>query len=145
MKFESSDNHENVNLAEFYPGASSHDGFLAPGENLDEVIARDRNTCEGKGTTPKEIGQIIEEILSGGRKDKFELSTKSWRGDQTCPFDRSRQPFASIDFVIKNKQTGKSFSGPGLIAHLLKEHDFFEGDTPYRVEPEEAIEVLLER
>lgn len=148
MNFESSSEKKKgaeVDLAEFYPGKSSEAGFLAPGENLDAVIARDRATCESHDVTPGQIGEAIEEILRGGRKDEFEVSTKSWRGIQTCPFDRSMQPFGGIDFTITNKKTGKSFNGPGLITHLLKEHDFFEGNTPYRVEPEEVIEVLFEK
>jgi hypothetical protein len=78
-------------------------------------------------------------------KDKFDVLMKSWRGMQSCPFDKSIAPFSSIDFTITNKQTGKSFKGPGLIAHLLKEHSFFEGNTAYRVDPEKAIEVLFEK
>lgn len=134
-----------INLHNFYPGALSEAGFLAEGEDLNEVIARDRATCEQYGLTPKDVGQKIAEILRGERKDEFDLKTQSWRGMQECPFDKGFKPFSSLDFTITNKKTDKSFSGPGLIAHLLTDHDFFEGNTSYRVDPEEAIEVLFEK
>ena len=44
---------------------------------------------------------------------------------------------------ILNRETGESFTGPGLIVHLIREHHFFEGkESPYRVEPEKAVRVL---
>lgn len=153
MKFESPERKEShtpseaLNLGAFYPGGCSESGFLAPGENISVVIARDRATCERYEITPKQIGETIEEILLGKHADKFELSTTLFRGMQTCPFERTftTNPFSNMDFTITNKKTGTSFNGPGLIVHLLKEHDFFEGDTPYRVDPKEAIEVLFEK
>lgn len=134
-----------INEDNFYPGKSSSEGFLAPGEKLNDVIERDQAVCERLGTTPRKVGEAIEAILKGEGKDKFDVVIKSWRGMQPCPFDKGLAPFSSVDFTITNKHTGKSFGGPGLIAHLLKEHSFFEGDTSYRVDPEKAIEVLFER
>ena len=127
----------------FYPGKLSVDGFLASGEKLNEVIARDRATCERLGVTPKQIGEAIEKILKENEGDLFDVSRETWRGMQECPFDKSLTPFSNQDFIITNKQTGESFGGPGLIIHLLKEHSFFEGNTKYRVEPENVIRVLF--
>lgn len=30
----------------------------------------------------------------------------------------------------------------GLLPHLIEEHQFYEGSTPYRVAPEDIVEVL---
>lgn len=139
------ENKKSINLTKFYPGTLSVAGFLAEGEDLNEVINRDRTVCEQHSLTPKDIGQKIEDILNGRIEDEFKLKTQSWRGMQECPFEKDFKPFSNLDFVITNKKTGKSLSGPGLIVHLLKDHDFFEGNTSYRVDPEKAIEVLFEK
>jgi hypothetical protein len=128
-----------------YPGKSSIGGFLAIGEKLDDVIARDQATRELYGMTPGQIGGAIEEILQGKRGDEFEVTKKEWRGMQGCQFDNTIQPFSSLDFTITNKKTGASLQGPGLITHLLKEHNFFEGNTRYRVDPEIAIKALFDK
>ena len=48
-----------------------------------------------------------------------------------------------FDFLILNRQTGEYVTGPGLIVHLIREHQFFEGsESPYRVEPAKAIQAL---
>ena len=129
----------------FYPGELSQTGFLAASENINDVVLRDRAICERHGVTPREIGEAVENVLEGRQAEKFEVTTKVWRGIQKCPFDKKYDKYGSMDFTITNKATGNSFNGPGLIVHLLKEHDFFEGNTPYRVEPEAAIQVLFEK
>jgi hypothetical protein len=46
-------------------------------------------------------------------------------------------------FLILNRRSGESVTGPGLIVHLIREHQFFEGsESPYRLEPSKAIRVL---
>lgn len=129
--------------AEFYPGKSSASGFLAPGEHLNEIIARDKATCERLGFTPKKIGEAIELLLKEGGGVTFTVRKESYRGKQESPFDGKEYPFSNVDFTITNNETGESFSGPGLIVHLLKDHSFFEGSVRHRVNPEKAIKVLF--
>ncbi|MBI4991646.1 MAG: hypothetical protein HZB99_00310 [Candidatus Harrisonbacteria bacterium] len=153
--FEHKEPWEGVDESKFYPKKSSIGGFLAEGEKLKDVIVADRKVCEQLEIKSKEIGEKIAELLKRamqeqGHKvpavvDDFEISWTSWRGMQNCPFDGSYADFSNLDFIITNRKTGESFSGPGLIAHLLKEHDFFEGHTSYRVDPEQAVKVLFEK
>jgi hypothetical protein len=66
-----------------------------------------------------------------------------YRGLQDCPWDCTLIPWACFDFLILNRRSGEYIAGPGLIVHLIREHQFFEGsESPYRVEPLKAIRVL---
>ncbi len=66
----------------------------------------------------------------------------TYRGFQLCPW-YGDSTWGYFDFLILNRQSGKYITGPGLIVHLIREHQFFEGsESPYRVEPINAIRVL---
>lgn len=140
------------------PGMLSEAGFLGPNERLASVLDEDARALASRGVTAAAIATRLRDIL-GRALDHPErtpngdyramvgdylISWQQWKGFQDCPWGCASEPrWASIDFVIENRKTGKSLSGPGLIAHLIAEHGFFEGhESPYRVEPREAIEVL---
>lgn len=80
----------------------------------------------------------------GYRVGKLHVFIRQWRGFQKCPWGCPADPqLGSIDFLILNRETGESFTGPGLIVHLIREHHFFEGKaSPYRVAPEKVVRVL---
>ena len=67
-----------------------------------------------------------------------------YRGFQTCPWECHKEAkWSSIDFLVLNRTTGEGITGPGLIVHLIREHQFFEGEkTPYRVHPDRLAKVL---
>jgi hypothetical protein len=66
-------------------------------------------------------------------------------GSQHCPFSLSTS-FAcgggSHDFTVINERTGEKLNFPQLMAHLVRDHYFFEGNTPYRLDPEVSVRVL---
>jgi hypothetical protein len=65
-----------------------------------------------------------------------------YRGFQLCP-SCGNSTWGYFDFLILNRRSGESITGPGLIVHLIREHQFFEGsESPYRVEPLKATRVL---
>lgn len=53
-------------------------------------------------------------------------------------------PGIDIGYLVGEKlQVFIYITGPGLIVHLIRAHQFFEGsESPYRVEPRKAIRVL---
>jgi hypothetical protein len=82
-----------------------------------------------------ETGWLVEEIL--------QVFFAVYRGLQDCPWGCAHVPWAYFDFLILNRRSGESVTGPGLIVHLIREHQFFEGsESPYRLEPSKAIRVL---
>lgn len=47
------------------------------------------------------------------------------------------------DFLIVHRDTGRYLRGSGLMVHLIRDHQFFEGETcRYRLDPERAAQVL---
>ncbi len=65
-----------------------------------------------------------------------------YRGFQPCPWCGD-STWGYFDFLILSRRTGEHITGPGLIVHLIREHQFFEGsESPYRVEPIKALRVL---
>lgn len=140
-----------------FPGVLSEDGFLGPNERLEDVLSEDARILASRGVTAAAIAERLRDIVGraldrpeyapNGRSratvDHFRVSWEQWMGFQECPWGCARAGWGSIDFVIENRRTGKRLAGPGLIAHLIAEHGFFEGhESPYRVDPIEAIEVL---
>ncbi|MBU0667137.1 MAG: hypothetical protein KKB65_02190 [Nanoarchaeota archaeon] len=78
-----------------------------------------------------------------------------WMGSQQCPFFYETRPSedgighyvyncgsGSHDFTVKNERQGTEIRFPQLMAHLVRDHHFFEGDTSYRLNPEDAVKVL---
>jgi len=83
-----------------------------------------------------EVGYLVGSNL--------QVFIERWRGFQVCPWQCAGQVcWANLDFLLLNRDSGKYLTGPGLIVHLIREHHFFEGrKSPYRVAPEQAIQVL---
>jgi len=79
---------------------------------------------------------------------KFGVRDTAWMGLQTCPFKTRTEECgntsrASVDVHLKNRDLGNErIDFPGLIIHLIRDHHFFEGNTHYRLDPEEAVRVL---
>lgn len=74
----------------------------------------------------------------------FQIFITQYRGTQDCPWGCDRDPWSDFDFLLLNRQTGEFVVAPGMIVHLLREHQFFEGlESPYRVDPESVVRVLV--
>lgn len=156
----------NVSVAELEsrmrPGAFSTSGFLGADERLEEVIARDAATVRELGLTHEGIAAALDAVIDAaeeargksvnvppGLKAQIELFT----GFQICPWAPDPHHaqcqagggvrHGSVDWVIRNVRTRKSMRGPGLIAHLIRAHRFFEGrGSPNRVDPRELAQLL---
>lgn len=75
--------------------------------------------------------------------NKYQVFTMGYRGLQECPWGCEYERWSSFDFLILNRETGEYITGPGLIVHLIREHQFFEGkESPYRVDPTQLARVL---
>jgi hypothetical protein len=75
--------------------------------------------------------------------DKLQVFITQSRGFQECPWGCDYEHWSSFDFLILNRRSGRYLTGPGLIVHLIRKHHFFEGlESPYRVDPTKAVQVL---
>jgi hypothetical protein len=97
-------------------------------------------------TIPKFSLKKLPDPNVGHLVDHLQVFTMKFRGFQACPWDCETDPclrWGFFDFLILNRQTGKYFTGPGLIVHLIRHHHFFEGKgTPFRTDPRKVIRVL---
>jgi hypothetical protein len=158
------DDHQAVPLGELEtrmrPGNFSQAGFLGPAENLADVLAADARELTSLGVSARELADRLRELLDTANATKstrtsvghYSVRIQRYKGAQICPF--APQPhenpcpgggmrLASIDWDIRNTRTGFRLSGPGLIAHLIGMHGFFEGmQSPYRVGPRALAELL---
>jgi hypothetical protein len=51
--------------------------------------------------------------------------------------------FSGFDWRIRNEHTGQTLRGSGLLPHLIRDHQFFEGKlSRFRIEPRELAELL---
>ena len=143
------------------PGALSVAGFLGPKESLIARIAADRAEIERLGVTTDQIADRFEGLL-GRALRRWELSGSddacevgggyrvrilAFAGFQECPFlvgaDASPCPvrtYGSLQVDIDGPAGRMSL--PGLGVHLIRDHGFFEGNTPFRMPPADLVRVL---
>lgn len=147
--------------ARMRPGILSQEGFLGENESLEEVLTRDARTLEKIGLTHKELadklGSLIKVALDAPgntvRAGNFYVRVVRYRGFQICPWARDIHhaqcdagggvEYGSVDWRIRNLRTGQEMFGPGLIVHLIREHNFFEGfESTRRIDPGELARLL---
>ena len=88
---------------------------------------------------------IYDLVKKGFIVDSLRVSWDSYMGYQNCPFEckgNRDEILSDTDFTICNINLNKSIFCSELHPHLIKEHEFFEGNTKYRLDPTLAIEVL---
>lgn len=133
-----------------YPNASSEVGFLAPGQNLESVLAEDAQLAAKYNITLYQVGCILERLVHKYGQGDFDVDGiyrmqpgLSTCGYQECPFeelDPTPITYGRSTIVVEKIATGERFQFESLVAHLVKEHGFCEGPgTPYRLDLEGAI------
>lgn len=149
----------------------SFDGFLGCGgspkttDRLIRTIESDRSLLSSMGFKAEQVAeplQIIRDYRMKARLTVFaieingrvyDVDSKGPIWGQGCPFLDSSDN-AQPDFIVTDRETGKTFFFAGLLPHLISAHHFFEGKNAgtwggsiegrdwisYRVEPKEVIE-----
>lgn len=146
-----------------YWGCASTTGFLAPEDNLLEVVQRDKATLESLGITFKQVADALEGLIRTSlvepKKTVGELQVTVGQPticSQYCPFsppgaDDECGPLnepkdacgqGNRDVTITNTRTDEQMSFSALLPHLIRDHHFFEGSVPHRLAPEKIIRFL---
>jgi hypothetical protein len=143
--------------AKMRPGAKSQKGFLGPRESLDSILREDRATLARLGLSYDAIADALEKVLllamdryweheEGFAVGNLLIRLDVFRGFQDCPWECQQSvcgALGHIEFAVTDTRTRESIAGPGLIIHLIRDHQFFEGkESPYRVDPEKLARVL---
>ena len=143
------------------PGVLSQDGFLGEEENLKDVLRKDARKLQKLGITHSQLADRLEALITAAieipgrttRVGEFLVQLKSYEGFQICPWSTDIHhtqcragggvKYASLDWNIRNLESNREMSGPGLAVHLIREHHFFEGfDSPHRVDVRELAQLL---
>jgi len=75
--------------------------------------------------------------------NKYQVFIAQYRGLQQYPWGCEYDRWSSFDFLVLNRESGEYVTGPGLIVHLIREHQFFEGkESSYRTDPIQLARVL---
>lgn len=135
--------------ARMRPGGMSSAGFLADGESLGQVIYDDVSTLARLGVSRHEIADRIESIITGDALDgSITCEGISSAGHQEDPFHSSdiygfTLRGASV-YTITNEAAGSAakLTLGDMVVVLIRRACFFEGATPYRVDPAHAARVL---
>ena len=146
--------------ARMRPRQFSEAGFLGRKQNLRDVVYEDAETIRKLGVNYNQIADKIDYLTDYtadgcGRvvDDIFKVSVIFSAGIQECPFFYEEEPTeigtrvytcgrASNIFFVKNIRSGESIGFSELMPHLIRDHHFFEGETPYRLDPERAVRIL---
>jgi hypothetical protein len=143
------------------PGAWDPAGFLAPGDSLADVLARDSATLHRLGIEPSQLGGRLEDLLRAGAGSdallpadvgECEVELRRQRGlitcpwapeeHEACPIGSSGRPTANR-FVLRHRRSGRTVEGFELVSHLIRAHGFFGGPgTRFRIDPEDLAAVL---
>jgi hypothetical protein len=129
----------------------SSDAFWLPDEDPQEIIARDEATMAQLGIDPQRLARKMAWVVELSRQeahycktfsnDRFTVSSVYYRMMVPCPLCDGGG--GNGELLVIDKATGQRLYFPSMMPHLISVHHFFESPhSLYRVEPEEAEEVL---
>jgi hypothetical protein len=148
------------------PNQYSQSGFIGEKESLKDVIAKDNAYLRKQRITHWQISDGIKDIFrtitsthEGSRPRHgcditaetgipYFVKSTHYCGWQMCPFEDLppwqdvKQGKSDSDFQITNKNNNCTVFLSELHPHLIEYHHFFEGNTEYRLEPKQIIELL---
>lgn len=135
------------------PGGLSSDGFLGEGERFKERLKTDNNFVRSRGFTHQQLAEplfavmnILDRIAATRFNDftyrghHYGARYESYRGFQESLFNDNLQ--TDRDFTVTNLETGKKLSFSPLVPYYIARYGFYEGNTPYRVEPAAIIDTF---
>lgn len=132
--------------------------FLAEDQTLNQVRNRDQEALQILRCTDEELADLVRDVYrdwSNQQKNQFlhhtpfqkdiSVTVKVTRGLKSCPWKEKKRPDikenpSNVDFYLT--YNNKTIIVCGLLAHLIEEHEFYEGCPPYRVPPEDIAEFL---
>lgn len=148
------------------PNMRSNAGFLGEDEKLVDVLKKDQETVNSLGLTHKEIVRPLEDFntqyvlksvenpdwaktntkVTINGKD-YRMEAQRWFGPIVSPLlaggdngDWRKATNSEIYVTLTDEKKGKSRSFSPLAISLIRDYGFYQGNTPYRVSPEEIVD-----
>ncbi len=134
------------------PGVITLEGFLGTDtRKLIDILAADDATVRRAETTHAKIAERMQYFRNAGldglgefmsMDGHFEVKVDSVRGKLPSPFGGPGM-YEKVNTTVVNKHLGKEVVFTDLHIHFVRDHGFYEGQgSPFRLEPEDLIEVL---
>jgi len=131
----------------------SINGFLGKdNRHFHDIIERDCAILEKLGKTGEEIAQrmqyftdkAFDNYMGASLIDEiYEVNYSTVRGKMQCPFAH-RGLFRKGSVTLENKQNGIKLCWTPLNIHMIREHNFFEGEgSEHRLNPEDLVKGLF--
>jgi hypothetical protein len=138
-------------------------------DQLEAIVREGRRLREAKVLTPEyrlrqqarclrlvqgeDVSRLIQEEHEDSAvivDERFWVAEAAFDGSQACPFEYKRDGetirscgWASVDFEIRNTRSGSTICLSELLVHMIRDHQFFEGEgLPYRLDPRGLAETL---
>lgn len=134
-------------------GVMSINGFLGrDSRHFHDIIEKDSARLEKLDKTGEEIAErmqyftdkAFENYMGATLIDEiYEVNYSSVRGKMQCPFDH-RGLFRKGSITLENKSNGIKLCWTPLNIHMIKEHNFFEGEgSDHRLDPDVLVKGLF--
>lgn len=140
------------------PGNHSSAGFLIWDDNLIDVYNQDLQFLDKAEISHEQIADSLKGLIRKadaiqdfslekiiGKKFKISGSGIATNGYQECPFPLNNEVNCfegRRDYKITNLKSNEFFILTDLGIHLAEKHGFYQGNTPYRMDPSQVIKVL---
>jgi hypothetical protein len=131
------------------PGAWTAGGFLGDDPLGIERIDADRGLLDRLEVTAKDLGKMLRRLWQEGcarfgcpleAAGGVRVRVDEAKGNLACPFGHQGTYGKGLMQVTLG---GKTLRFSPLSIHMIAEHGFFGGTgSPYRVEPEDVVELL---
>jgi hypothetical protein len=132
-------------------------GFMKDGEKIDDIHEEDKKTLSSYGLTFDKFATFLEIFCRDAIGDElnkmFLIEYKSYKGFQECPFTKytindnrkydkkyGKYEYGYWELNITRLIDGKQIFIPSLTIHMIRCHEFCEGDVKYRIDPRGTIE-----
>ncbi len=134
------------------PGVITLSGFLGTDtRNLVEILIDDEAAVRRLGRTHRRIADRMQYFRDCGYEGlgefitvdgHFEVRVDSVRGKLPSPFGGAKL-YRKVNSTVRNTAKGREITFTDLQIHFIRDHGFYEGKgSPFRIEPEEIIEIL---
>ncbi len=136
-------------LERLRPGGCSESGFLAKGERLGDVIARDARALAQLGIDRHGFTARALEVLRARDRPPYRVEVNCFQGHVRDPFHtydlyEAHGGAMSFEIVRGDRPDHARLSGGDLTLTLIRRFGFFQGSVPNRIDPVEAARVLFD-
>ncbi len=138
------------------PRKYSHSGFLGNEEQLVGILTIDNEFVLGKNFTHQQLAEPLFYVMN-----LFSLDTDNFDREKNFSYNGMQYNARYVkhqgyqgsifadnllidrDFIIKNESNNQEISFSGILPYYIWRYGFYEGNTSYRLEPQDIINTFF--